>query len=185
MQHYIDGNMDILLISETKLDSSFTNASFKMEGYHNPFCADRNQHGGGILLYIAENIVCKRLFLQNCPNDIEVIFVELRFNNEKWVLVGVYHPPNQLDEYFTNSMCQLLSELKYENIIVIGDFNMTESSPYMSYLKTDQSLSNLIKSPTCFKSLRKPTCIDHIWVTNKNRFKIHVLFKQVYRIGID
>ena len=51
----LHNNVDILLISETKIDSSFPTAQFKIEGY-TTFRLDRNSNWGGILLYIREDI---------------------------------------------------------------------------------------------------------------------------------
>ena len=48
--------LDILMISETKLDDSFLEAQFYREGFRAPFRLDRNKHGGGILLYVRNNI---------------------------------------------------------------------------------------------------------------------------------
>ena len=48
-------NVDILLISETKIDSSFPTAQFKIEGY-TTYRLDRNSNGVGILLYVREDI---------------------------------------------------------------------------------------------------------------------------------
>ena len=48
--------LDILMISETKLDDSFPEAQFHIEGFRAPFRLDRNKYGGGILLYVRNNI---------------------------------------------------------------------------------------------------------------------------------
>ena len=42
----ITGNIDILMISETKLDSSFPTGQFLINGYSEPFKIDRNSQGG-------------------------------------------------------------------------------------------------------------------------------------------
>ena len=39
--------VDILVITETKLDDSFPNAQFLVEGFSTPFRFDRNRNGGG------------------------------------------------------------------------------------------------------------------------------------------
>ena len=52
-------NLDILLITETKLDSSLPNAQFHIPGNCSPFRLDRNSHGGGILLFIREDLPSK------------------------------------------------------------------------------------------------------------------------------
>ena len=44
--------MDILLISETKLDSSFPLKQFYIDGFTIPYRLGRNQNGGGNMLYI-------------------------------------------------------------------------------------------------------------------------------------
>ena len=52
----IDKNVDILLISETKLNDSFPTGQFLMNGFHLPFRKDRTDKGGGLLFYIQEDI---------------------------------------------------------------------------------------------------------------------------------
>ena len=49
-------NVDILLICETKQDSSFPRAQFYIHGIGEPYRFDRNGKGGGILLYICDYI---------------------------------------------------------------------------------------------------------------------------------
>ena len=44
------------MISETKLDASFPNNQFTINGFTAPYRLDRNANGGGILLYIREDI---------------------------------------------------------------------------------------------------------------------------------
>ena len=55
----LQSNVDILLISETTIDSSFPTAQFKIEGY-TKYSLDRNSNGGGILLYVRE------IYLPHC-----------------------------------------------------------------------------------------------------------------------
>ena len=47
--------MDILLISETKIDSSFPTAQFLINGF-TTYRRDRNRNGGGMLLYVRKDI---------------------------------------------------------------------------------------------------------------------------------
>ena len=42
----IKNKIDILMISETKLDSSFSNEQFQIYGYSKPYRFDRNGNGG-------------------------------------------------------------------------------------------------------------------------------------------
>ena len=45
---FIGDNIDILVITETKIDNSFPTKQFLMAGFSEPYRIDRNQHGGGI-----------------------------------------------------------------------------------------------------------------------------------------
>ena len=49
----IQGKLDILVITETKLDSSFPKRQFLIESFSEPYRLDRNTHGGGVLIYVA------------------------------------------------------------------------------------------------------------------------------------
>ena len=44
----VSGNIDVLLVTETKLDSSFPNAQFHMHGYTTSYSLCRNANGGGL-----------------------------------------------------------------------------------------------------------------------------------------
>ena len=59
LKEQIQDNIDILMISETKIDVSFPTHQFLLNGYSTTFQLDRNAHGGGILLYFG------KIFLQN------------------------------------------------------------------------------------------------------------------------
>ena len=46
----IKNYIDIIVLTETKLDDSYPTSQFKIEGYSKPFHHDRNTDGGGILI---------------------------------------------------------------------------------------------------------------------------------------
>ena len=81
LKEQIQDNTDILMISETKTDASFPIGQFLLNGYLTPFRLDRNAHGGGILLYVREDIPPKLLLVQE--NLIEGFFVEINLRNKK------------------------------------------------------------------------------------------------------
>ena len=142
-----------------------------MDGFNRPLRRDRKLGGGGLLLYVNENIPTRALLNQNIPNDIETICIEINLRKQKWLLIGIYHPPNQSDKYFLQELGKLLDNYtqKYERIIVLGDFNMEPNSPQMVSFLDDYDLYNLIKKPTCFKS-DPPKCYDLILTSNKHNF---------------
>ena len=57
----VKGSIDTLMVSETKLDNSFPEAQFLIEAFHSPFRFDRNINGGGVMLYVLEDIPTKFL----------------------------------------------------------------------------------------------------------------------------
>ena len=69
------------MISETKIDASFPTGQFLLNGYSTPFSLDRNAHGGGILLYVREDIPSKLLLVEE--NLIKGFFVEINLQNKK------------------------------------------------------------------------------------------------------
>ena len=163
----VDGKVDILIITETKLDSTFPSSQFMIKGYSEPYRLDRNRNGGGVLIYIREDIPSKNLISHTLPSDIEGLFIELNLRNSKWLLFGTYHPPSQSDEYFFHQVKLGLDRYSkyYEKFILIGHFNAEESEPCLSQFLFEMNAKNIVKEPTCYKSLRNPSCIDLI-ITN-------------------
>ena len=72
------------MVSETKLNDSFPKGQFLMEGFHSPFRFDRNRNGGGIMLYVREDIPAK-LLSHDFPCA-KSFFVEINIYNKKWLI---------------------------------------------------------------------------------------------------
>ena len=70
-------NVDILIISETKLDESFPEGQFKIPRFTSPFRRDRNKFGGGIMVFVREHIPSKIISKETL--NIEGMFIELNF----------------------------------------------------------------------------------------------------------
>ena len=67
-----------------------------MQGYSTPFRLDRNSHGGGILLYVCEDIPAKLINNINFDNDIEALFIKINLRKKKWLLSVSYNPHKAL-----------------------------------------------------------------------------------------
>ena len=59
----IKDNIDIFMISETKVDDSFPDGQVFIDGFGAPFRLDRNRNGGGIMRFFRNDNPAK-LFLQ-------------------------------------------------------------------------------------------------------------------------
>ena len=79
----IGNNVNILIITETKIDSSFPNSQFMIEGFSMPFRLDGNRFGGAIMIYVWKDIPGKQLAKQKLPDDTEGIFIEINWRKTK------------------------------------------------------------------------------------------------------
>ena len=70
----IQDKIDVLMLSETKLDDTYMSNQFQIEGFSILFRADRNAHGGGLLIYVRDEIPCKILTNQDLPSNVEATF---------------------------------------------------------------------------------------------------------------
>ena len=66
--------IDILIISETKLESEFSKGEFLIKGFSEPYILVCNSKEGGIMLFIREGIASKLLPIEK--NSIEASYVE-------------------------------------------------------------------------------------------------------------
>ena len=163
LSNSIKGNLDILMISETKLDSTFPSNQFTIEGYAAPIRFDRNGRGGGIILYIRKDIPA-RLLTTSLPKDFEGFFVELNLRKEKILMCCSYNPAKSNISSHLKMVGRSLDSLisSYDNFLIIGDLNSEISEIAMSEFSETYNLQNLVKDLTCYKNPSKATCIDLI-----------------------
>ena len=135
LKSLIVGNIDVLIVTETKLDDSFPSPQFFIQGYSAPYRLDRNKRGGGILIYVREDISSKQLTKHTFNHDIEGIFLELNLNKYKLLIFGTYHPPTQEKQYYLNNISNSLDLYlrDYDRFMLIGDFNISESEPCLCH----------------------------------------------------
>ena len=136
-----------------------------------PIRADRNRHGGGLLIYIKEGVPTKEVSLRNSTaKDVEAKAVEINLHKIKWLLIGIYRPPSQPKDFFLEEMRKNFEQFctKYENFLMIGDFNLSEDDDSLDQFMQELNLENVVKVPTCFKS-DSPTCIELILTIDKKK----------------
>ncbi len=143
----IHDRIDILLVSETKIDNSFPKFQFRLDGYADPYRLDRNASGGGLLLYIREDITSKPLSL--ISSGIECIISEVTISKKKWLLIGAYNPQKAQTCSFLKTLGENLGHYlsSYDNVVLFGDFNCEMSEELMDDFSSLYSLKSLIKSP--------------------------------------
>ena len=109
--------------SETKIDESFPDSQFKINGFSNLHRVDRNEKGGGIMLLFREDLPVKVL---SVDEGHESCYVELILKKTKWLINYSYNPTKNVSSH-PESLSQNLDlcTLKSENILMIGDLNIS------------------------------------------------------------
>ena len=100
---------DICLISETKLDDSFPDQQFHVNGYK-MFRKDRNKFGGGLILFVKENIPCKVLNTFRFSEECEIISIDFCISDNGFFWAYIIHH-HKMKLYVLNRL-NLLSTLK-------------------------------------------------------------------------
>ena len=67
---------------------------------------------------------------------------------------------------------------KYENFIVLGDFNAEMTNTHMEEFFSVYNFTSLIKDPTCFKNPEKLIAIDHILANHPRCFQHFSLYEK-------
>ena len=139
---------------------------------------DRTKTGGGLLLYVNENLPGKIINSYQFKENSEIIVFEFSVSNKKWLLLGNYRPPSQNDLSFINELNLALNFFSpiYENFVLLGYFNLSTENPNLKNFMCSFDLESLINSPTCYKSTN-PSCIDLILTNKKNHFMKSATFE--------
>ena len=121
----VQNKVDLLMISETKRDSSFPNAQLYMKSYSNQYRFDRNSKGRDIILYVREDIPSKLINSSCIDHDKEYFLVELVLRKQKLQIICNYNPYKIMIkgylEYISKDIDSHSS--KYDNFLLSGDFN--------------------------------------------------------------
>ena len=86
LKEVVGNKINILLISETKLDDTSPLNQFILGGFTPPYILDRTTHGGGLMLFVREDIPSKLLTNINPSGNIENIFFEINLRSKKWLI---------------------------------------------------------------------------------------------------
>ena len=118
----IKGKVDVYMMSETKIDETFPSRQFFIKGFTPPYRLDWNCHGGGILVYIREDIPSKLIEMKSSS---ESISIELKLRRKKWLVNCSYNANNSDICDHLRSLGKSLNTLltNYDKVLLMGDFN--------------------------------------------------------------
>ena len=100
-------NLDILVITETKLDETFPQGQFAINGFSS-YRLDSNSNGGGVMIYVREDLACKELKSKATPEKFEGIFLEINLRKTKWMLFAGYNNTKTNIAKYLNELGQML-----------------------------------------------------------------------------
>ena len=64
-----------MIVQETKIDATFPDVQFLTPGFRKPYRRDRNNYGGGILVYVRNDIPSTEVTTINVEGYTEGIFL--------------------------------------------------------------------------------------------------------------
>ena len=145
---------DVICIVETWLCGDISDSEIALQGYlvHR---ADRNRHGGGVLIYTKDSFVCNVL---NPHDSLEIITLSIRTGVNKACFSLFYRPPASPIELLDDLFLYLVSIQSHyfcNNYILLGDFNI-------DFCNVSHSLSSKLSAifnsevwpvPSCLMSL--------------------------------
>ena len=171
-------HFDIIGLTEIfKLNDGF---NYSITGYHDILSNTRHDADdghGGVGIYINENMsFLKRddltIFI---PHVIESLFVEVKINSKKSIIVGVIYRPNTQPhadmDLFADTLSEITSKISNENkkSNIMGDFNI-DLLKFQTHGKTSDFIESTISKgylPLITKPTRvttySATLIDHIY----------------------
>ena len=121
-------SIDVLAVSESKLDDTIPSNLIKIPGYHEPIRRDRNRNGGGCVIYVASHLPFKQMVnLQN--EQFEHIWIDVFVGSKKYCINVMYRPPNESFEDHnlfmdaSKNLFDKLNDYPAYTTIISGDLN--------------------------------------------------------------
>ena len=160
-------NIHVFCLCETFLNETFLDEELHLAGYK-MFRKDRVTHGGGLVIYVKEDIPCIRRLDLDC-NDIETLWIEFQPSHSKHFLIcSSYRPPSSDNNWFTpfsRSLEQMFLEGK--ECIVVGDFNIDLNKSTCKSKSFTELMEGLNFNQMVTKNTRvtnsSSTLIDHVF----------------------
>ena len=182
-------NVDACFISETWLDDTVLDVDVSLAGYS---CVRKDRHnrrGGGVPLYIKQDLKVSERNDINTDKDLEMIWLEVttQHGSPNILLSCVYRPPNAHPEYF-DTIVDTTEKAVSENkeVIIIGDLNIDYSikenlnSNSIFLMESLFGMNQLILSPTRV-TLTSSSILDDILTTCPQ----HHVISGVHKINLS
>ena len=123
------------------------------------------------MLCVREDIPSKLMGVET--SSTEGFYVEINLRKKKWLLCCSYNPNKNNTQFYLENLTKSLAlySPSYENLIILGDFNVSIDNSYMAGFCDIYDLISLIMEPICYKNPENPTCIDLILTNHPLSFQ--------------
>ena len=142
---------DILVLTETKIDSSYNNSLFQHPLYR-IIRRNRKKGGGGIMVYIKHSVSAYRRRKLK-PVDIEAVCIDVKGRGNTWFsLLACYRSPNKNKptEFLSTLYSTTQNLYNHRNeLLIIGDLNF-----------------NMLNNDSCSPDNRLSEYCDRFQLTN-------------------
>ena len=155
-----DSRATIISVSETWATSDISDSFLKLEGYKMIRHDRKRKRGGGLAIYVKDNIGFSVLEKSEGQDNTEYVIFELFLGYMKILVMSLYNPPmtdcltlleDKLSEYY----------LRYDDVILTGDLNIDFLGGSRHFNRSNQiknlfnsfNMTNFVSSPTHFSNL--------------------------------
>ena len=116
------GGALVLGLSETWLDGSISDVELDVSGF-NLHRKDRNRRGGGVLVYVSNNVkAVRRVDLEDVR--IEALWIEVKLDKRQILVCNVYRPPDTKAEWMDELAVMVEHGVQAgKMVVVLGDLN--------------------------------------------------------------
>ena len=159
----LNHTFSVIAISENWLTPANKDI-YGIQGYTHHCVIRENRPGGGVSLYMKNNLTFKIIQHLTIPlEDVDVLFVVIskeQFKTSKNILIGIcYRAPRVPMNAFLDEMHRLLEDINKLNLqtYLIGDFNINTLRSHTGLNKTATEFSNLLLSYFYYPLINKPT----------------------------
>ena len=124
------------------------------------------------MLYVREDTPLKQIKLKFIENEVfKGFFVEIDLVRQSGFIAAflIQIKINFCITYMLLAKLKMIWAKKYDNVILLGDFNIEPEEKNISNFPSTCHLKNIVKQKTCFKNPDRPTYIDLI-LTNSSRW---------------
>ena len=139
-----------------------------LDGFSRPYRLDCCTNGGGLILYVRDDISSCLLTEYKLQDNAECLFIKINIRKKKWLFCCSYNPnKNNIFKhlhYLSKSLDKYIGQ--HDNILLLVHLNVESSDPVLNNFCNVYNLFSLVKELTCLKNPYNPSCID-LFFTNR------------------